>query len=328
MTSITPIVGWLLDRVVEIDSYCPGFAGHLLRASRERRHVVAAYLAVDAPHLAFESVATLGAFITTARHDDIQRAAFEHVPEGYRGAISRGGAQIYPRSHYRYLFRLMSGSSRPATKRVIPMLSRVNPTRLRVARVLSEELQIAPVVMALKSVEAARDLNALVELLTEAGADRSAMIEALESLGDMGDVRKFAQRWAFRVRLPHHPVPATDGYQPIDDAAQLRSTALQYRNCMRNYVGNALEGRSAFAVVAGETAEAIVHIVRENGVWLLDAFYSRDNISPNRALVDHWTAYLGSHGILARDDRRRSVRRWASLRRLAGHFDYEEGYGA
>lgn len=326
MKSVTPIAGWLLDHTVEIDGHCPGFAGHVLRSSIERRHVIAAYLAKGKPHTTFANAADQGLFLMTASHSNILSAAYGVVPRGFRGALSRSGSQPSRRWHYSYPYLLMSGSSRPATKRMISRLQRVNPTRLKVARALAADLQCASLVMALRSVDAARDLNALVNLLEQGGADRAAMVEALATVADMSEVRQFAQRWAFRVRLPRHPVPKIDGFTPIEDGSEIRRIAIRYRNCMRNYAANVLEGRSAFALVAHDGSEAVVHLVHENETWFLDDFYSRGNLTPDRHLTEHWTAYLSSHGIQPRQHRRHSSHRWASLRRLAGHMDYEPNF--
>lgn len=326
MVTISPFGGWLLDRAVEIDEHCPGLAGHILRASSERRHVIAAYLSTDASQ-SFVTQTDLGLYLMTAGHRDILAAAFGSLPEGFRSAVARGGMQPYSRWHYRYLHRLMVSSTRPATKGLIRHLARVNPTRLKIARALSEDLQIAPLVMALRNVEAARDLDTLVMLLKQSGADRAAMVGALAAVTTMEDVGKFAKRWAFRVALPRHPVPASEGYEPVKDTADLRKLAIDFRNCARNYVGNALEGRSAFAVVTDLSSQAVVHLIRAGDRWSIDDFYGRGNAPPDRNLTNRWTEYLAQHGVRMRHFSQ-SAHRWASFRRLAGHMDYELDFEA
>lgn len=102
---IVPIHGWLLDRAVEIDATHPGFAGHLFRASCERRHVVAAYLSRNQGSDCPQEMAAVGEFLMSAGHDDILRAAYGPIPPGLRGAISRGAKKVWPRRHYNYVYR-------------------------------------------------------------------------------------------------------------------------------------------------------------------------------------------------------------------------------
>lgn len=324
MTNITSFNGWLLDRAVEIDENHAGFAGHLLRASIERRHVIAAHLSVPEPIRRIGSDAELGAFLSRASHDEILGAAFGELPTGFRAALGRGSAQPYKPRYYRYLHGLMSVSTRPTVQRLLPRLERVNPTRLRIIRALPADLHFAPLVMGLRSVDTARDLSVLIGLLEEAGASRAAMVAALAAVSDMDGVRKFAKRWAFRIALPDHPVPAIDGYRPIVETAELRKLSIQFRNCARNYLANSLEGRSAFAVVSNGEVESVVHLVRQKDRWCIDDFYARENMPPDRGLVERWTKFLASHDITARQFRRDSTRRWGSLRRIAGYVDYEE----
>jgi hypothetical protein len=324
MTSIKPFYGWVLERCVEIDNYHPGFAGHILRATVERRHVIAAYLSVPKPMWRADSDTELGEFLSRASHPEILKAAFGSAPKGFRAALGRGGSQPYPPRHYRYLHSLMSSRSRPTVQRILPRLLRVNPTRLRIIRILPHDLHFAPLVMALRSPNAARDLTDLVALLAEAGADRSVMVKSLATVTDMEGVRKFAKRWAFRIALPDHPVPAIDGYRPIVETADLLKMSIQFRNCARNYLANSLEGRSAFAVVSNGEVESVVHLVRQKDHWCIDDFYARENMPPDRSLVERWTKFLASHNITARQFRRDSTHRWGSLRRIAGYVDYEE----
>jgi hypothetical protein len=90
INTIAPLTGWALDSVAELDRHAPGFAGSYLRASDERRQVIAAYLAVapipfDDGHRARLSADFLGG----ADHRAILRAGFGSVPVGLRGALAR-----------------------------------------------------------------------------------------------------------------------------------------------------------------------------------------------------------------------------------------------
>ena len=322
MTLITPFGGWLLIEAVEIDTEFAGFAGHLHRCSAERRHVIASYISRETPTLRFGSVAEMGKFLVHASHDEILQAAFATVPSGLRRALGRGGSQPYRRRHYGYLHALMFSERRPTLTRLIPNLPAVNPSRLRVARALPADLRIASLVMAIKDQRLARDLGDLLQLLEEAGSDRQAMITSIAAVKTFSDIRDWARRWAFRVRLPEHPVPSATGYMPIQSGGELKSIALRFRNCARNYLASALEGRSAFAVVSQGANEAVVHLICERNLWALEEVYGVGNSEPDPALVSRATSHLAQHGIGPRGQRPRPQRRWASLRSVAGHLDY------
>ena len=326
MGTITPISGWLLFKAVEIDTDYPGFAGHVLRCSSERRHVIAAYFSRSAPALKFDTVADTGLFLSHASHDEILRAAFTSVPVGYRKALGRGGAQPYPRRHYSYLHALMSSDRRPSMTRLIPQLVTVNPSRLRVARALPNDLRVASLVMAIKDPRLARDLGDLVNLLEQAGSDRQAMVRSIAGIKTFSELREWARRWAFRVRLPEHPVPSCEGYTPVRTGDELKKLALRHRNCARNYLANALERRSAFAVVNQGKSEAIVHLICEADEWVLDEIYGTENAEADVSLVQRAETHLARHGISRRGQRPRPERRWSALRSIAGHMDYGGGW--
>ena len=326
MNPITPISGWLLFKAVEIDAAHPGFAGHILRCSTERRHVIAAYLSRRMHVLRFETEGELGAFLSCASHDEILRAAFTSVPVGYRKALGRGGHQPYIRRYYTYLHALMSSDRRPSMLRLIPHLPKVNPTRLRVARALPADLRQPNLVMALKDQRIARDVADLIQLLQEAGSDRKAMVRSIAVVESFGELRDWARRWAFRVQLPAHPVPHGDGYTPVQTGEELKRLALRHRNCARNYLANTLEERSAFAIVYQGKSEAVVHLIREADGWVLDDLYGIENSEPDAELVQRAETHLARHGISRRGQRPRPERRWSALRSIAGHMDYGGGW--
>ena len=78
------------------------------------------------------------------------------------------------------------------------------------------------------------------------------------------------RRWSLKVSLPRHPVSASACYTPITTGDELRRVALRYRNCVRSYLPNILEERSAFALFRQGDDEAIVHLVRTGDGWRFD----------------------------------------------------------
>lgn len=317
MPSMHFLSGWLLNRVVQLDEAAPGLAGAMFRCSAERRQVVAAYLSQERPHRKFENDAALGSFLVKARHDEILSSAFGTVPVGMRGALRRAGGRTHSRRYYAYLRQILGSDARPATKALIPHLTRVSPSILQTSRALSDDLQSPTLVSALKNSGTARDVNRLVDLLEDAGVDRAAMCHALTSAKKMEDVIAFAGTWAFRATLPDHPVPQTDFYTPIQHASDLKHLALSYRNCLRSMLCNVLDGRSAFALFRSDEAEAVVHLVNHGG-WQLLEVCGQNNVQPDTKLRAKASDYLKSHGIVQRRRFRSDTSQWQSLRRLVG----------
>ena len=318
MTSINNLNAWLFARAMDLDSATPGLAGLLFRCSNERRHVIAAYLSMQRPHFSFVNDAALGCFLMHAGHREILQATFNTVPEGLRGALRRAGARSHPRRFYPYVHALLSSESRTETKALIPLLKRVTPSSLATARALPDDLRSAALVRVLGSAENARDVAGLVALLSEADVDRVAMCRALAATESMQNVIEFAGKWSFRAKLPGHPVPRADFYIPVEHAGELKRLAIGYRNCLRNLLANALDGRAAFAVVKHNDEEAIVHLIHHRGQWALHEVCGPDNRLPDSALYEVATRYLHAQGIQKRSRSRSADSKWMPLRRLAG----------
>lgn len=323
MLANVPFSGWVLEASLALDNKCPGFCGHILRASHERRHVISAYLSMAKPARPFDCDRARGVFLMTAGHDEIIAAAFRDPSPRMRSALSRGGSQPYNRRYYPYLHALLTSKHRPATLRAIRSLERVNPTRLRIARALPSNLQHASLIEVLQSADQARDLAKLVQMIVTAGADEKAVTGALRLLRKGEDIRRFARRWSLRVRFPDHPVPPREGYLPIQDGISLDQMARSFANCSRSYTANLLEGRSAFAVVTVDDDSAVVHLVQHSGKWFLEDIYGPRNDDPAAAVVSWATEYLAAAGV-SRRHVYRATGEWACLRRLAGQFAFQD----
>lgn len=322
MSNITPITGWLLNAVAEIDLERPGLIGHVLRCTPERRHTIAAYLSVERPAMSFETVADLGAFLCGERHEAILNAAWPIVPVGLRGALARAGDQPHPRRFYGYLHGLLCDGSRPEARILVSQLTRVDPLHLQIARSLPQQARTARLVEAIGDRAIADDITSFVTAATAAGADRDAMVAALRDAANVEAVRSWAKRWALRLRFPESPVPPAQGYAPILCAADLKAAALRFRNCMVSYIANIMEERSSFAIVTHEGDEAIVHLAYEQEQWLIDDVYGMSNSNPSKSVRDQAERYLAEHGIRYGRSRRPLDRPWSSLRRLSRVMEF------
>ena len=310
--------GWLLDATAQLDLHSPGFAGHVLRASDERRHVVAALLSVTPPD-AFNL--DLGRRLQCQTHDELITMAFGSNPPGYRRALGRAGEHIQPRRYYRYLWAIFSSTERRQMARVVKGLKRVTWPRLKVVRALPADVRHPNLIDAISDVREARDLGRAVQLLASNGASRAEMAEALTAVRSSQALSNFARRWATRVEFPPHPVPESECYHPIVSGDQLSRTARRFQNCAREHVVRVLEGRSAFAEFQHAGAAAVVHLVHDRAGWKLEDVYGMGNATPDAELEDSALHYLGRFG-LGRISAVRVESQWASLRRLMGHLEY------
>ena len=312
--------GWLLHAVADLDTLSPGAAGHVIRASAERRHIISSLLSVS-PAQAFG--ADLGQFIQTAGHDQMIKVAFGAVPHGYRRVVARIGQHTQPRRFYPYLAKLLSSPGRIEMARVVRRLPRVTWPRLQILRSLPEDLRHPQLVDVIDNKGQARDLSAVVQLLAEHGACRREMAGALASLRSAEAIPGFALRWSLKIAFPRHPVPASAFYQPITTGEQLQASARRYRNCSRSHLVRIVENRSSFAEFRhDDLGTAVVHLVRDEDRWLLEDVYGPANERPSAALEQAVEAYLEMQGIT----RTRPVTfdtPFASLRRLTGRFDFD-----
>lgn len=318
--TIVPIGGWALQRLVELDEVYPGVAGHMLRASPERRQVLAAFFATARPHCEFTSDGEIGSFLIEASHDAILHAAFGTVPIGLRAALGRAGPIPHPRRFYRYLYALMS-PGRQAIGKIVSRLPTVDLERLRVLRLLPSDMRHDNIIANIGGVADALDLRAFVSLLTDYDVDRSALIDAFASASSKDALTNLARRWALKARLPKHPVPASNTYRPITNGDELRRVALRHRNCMRMYLVNILERRSAFALFQHDDQEVVVHLLATEGGWELDRFYNRSG-PISSATRKNAEGHLRQHGVRFQS-RSTTTRPLDPIRRMTAQYDPE-----
>jgi hypothetical protein len=174
--TLHPLNGWLLSAVAQLDLHSPGTAGHVLRSSDERRHVVASLLSVTESS---DFSTELGELIQAATHDKLIEAAFGKKPCGYRAALGRAGKHTQPRRFYLYLAQLLADPTRAEMAAVVRRLDRVTWPRLKILRALPTDLRHPTLVNILSDPRQARDLSRSVALLGNHGGDRQEMCLAL-----------------------------------------------------------------------------------------------------------------------------------------------------
>lgn len=316
MNVIEPLSGWFLSRIVQLDVASPksGFAGFMLRASTERRQVVAAFLATAEPtdHGNEEVVRIL----MKGRHHAILRMAYKHVPAGFRSALAKCGAQTHDREFYPRLWDLLTHGPQHVITAIqrAPML---DPDRLSIITSLPVDLSDSRISAKIKDKAQAADIVLAVDLLERRGLDRTEIVEALRRSTKLSDTIK---RWSLRMAFPSGPIRACDGYRPIVDGLDLAATAKRYRNCSRRYFTSLLSAEHAFGEFHHDGQDVLISFDRSQGYWLIEGVYGHRNCNVPAGVSDAAYAFAARSGVMARRIVDRSDNAMEALRRLSRYY--------
>ena len=326
MTTIAPLSGWMLDLAAELDEHRAGFAGAYLRASNERRQVIAAYCSAVLPQA--EQRGPVADFLLRSNHRDILGAAYGSVPVGFRPALSRAGGHPHDPDFYQELHRLLASPRHSRLAAAIQQMPAIDLPRIRILNILPEDICSPGVVEALGSVNVAKDALQVIDLLIQNGVARDGLTCAINQAKDKKQLTRVWERWAGRCRLPAQPVQAAPGYRPIETVAELRRMARRYQNCSMQFSVEALDGHSAFGEFLKQDGlhEMVVHLRRLNGIWEIDGLFLKQNRRPSVEQRERAHEFLLAVGISQRERPKKAEGQWGSLRRLTSRmlWDLEE----
>lgn len=291
MSTITPISGWMLDTIVAHDEYHPGFAGHFLRASDERRQVIASYCSINK----FAAKPGVGEFLVQADHRSILSQTFEYIPTGLRRALAKSGPQPHESAYYSELYQVLAhGLSHVVT--AVMHATRLNPERLEVIKALPADLCDCRIIERVRDAEHARDLIAVFGLFDQKAGNRNRLIEAL--LASRGPLEAVVRRWCRHIEYDQHPIVQCSTYRPVRNGMELHEVARRYQNCSRNYTVQALTGQSAFGEYLAEDGRRVLMCFdRSEGDWTLDGVYARRNRPVPDDLGAQAREFVREHGI-------------------------------
>ena len=293
---IAPLKGWVLDLVAHLDVACPGFAGAYLRASTERRQIIAAFMA--AVRIGREGEREAAAMLVTADHRTILEHAFPTVPMGLRRALGKSGPQPHEPAYYRDLHQALLSGQRQVTAAIMQS-PKLTPDRLAIISALPADLCDARIVHRVEARADAHDLTLVTSLLAERGIDRAEFIDALRR--STAPLKKVVQRWALQIPFPPHPIPAAKGYRPIRDGRELRKVALAYQNCSRRYTNASITGENAFGEFTDDDSQtALICLQKHEDIWTLDGVYVRRNRQVAADLDKRAREFAARYGILER----------------------------
>ena len=330
MTKVDPVRGWALDRIVELDRLSPGVAGSFLRASPERRQIVASLLAAERNGPSAAPVNDIpeierARMIANADHRAILVAGYGVPPLGMRGALSRAGSQPHAPRFYSYLYHLLATPRCQALVPTIAQLPRLNMVTLKIARLLPPDLHFPALISMIEDVETAKDIKTLTALMATNGIEREALAEALRRVDTRKQLAKLWMRWSLKMVFPDQPVLASRVVQPVTSAAELRRIGLKYHNCAERYITEVLEGRAAFCEFIAHERSLVVHLRKVSDRWVIEDVHASHNGSVRRdarvAVIQHFAEL----GIFERSRRRPMQGDWSAMRRLTTYYEFEDG---
>lgn len=327
LSSVSPLNGWMLDTAVELDTHHLGFAGSYLRASTERRQVIAAFCASPSWKES-RANAEVAEFLLRAGHKMILREGYGSVPNGFRGALARASSQPHAARFYMQLHALLAGANNGKAVSTISQLPKFDLNILDIISILPPAVCSPPVVRAMCDVSYTEQALKLIDLLVTHGVDRGALHTAIAKVETRAQLMSLWKRWALRCAFPAQPVAASSGYQPIATADELRSMARRYRNCSMRYLTEVLNGFGAFGEFLPSKGRRgmIVHMQLRSEGWQIKDFFLRDNMSPSAARRQGASEFLVAAGVKPRRVREKQTGEWDSLERLTSFamFDLDE----
>lgn len=325
MTTTSTNTNWALTRIVELDEIHPGLAGHFLRTSDERRQVIAAYLAVEKADLICPQAEA--ELLATAGHDDILSAAYASVPVGFRSALARAGRKTHPRKFYTYLHALLASRHARDVLAVLAQQPMLDLDRLRVLRTLPHEIRTPRLVAIHRDLDHAHQTARLFRLMTQNGVDADSLAQAIRRVKTPGELARGWRRWVEKLNFPAPPVPASEHYRPVVNGGDLKATALAFRNCMKRFLTDALEGDRAFAVLSTPSQSVVIHLRRRDDVWWLEDCHAHGNRPVVPAAKATAAAFLRRHGIVSYQPKRSFDGKWEPLREIILRWDFDHDPG-
>ncbi|MEG3153480.1 hypothetical protein [Sphingomonas sp. RB1R13] len=312
---ISPAEGWCLNFVVELDIHAPGTAGAFLRASNERRQVVAAYLSTRMGSTEPSESGELADLITRADHRALLRAAYGEPPAGLRTALARSGPRPHRKQFYWSLRRLLASPEDKQFAATIRQLDELDPSRLLIVETLPPAICTPNLVKLVRSPTVAADVAKLVELLIGNGINENALYHALHRVTTADQLSALWNRWSLKSVFPAHPIPSSKCYTPVTSGMELRGVSLRYRNCVKQYLAQALNSESAFAEFTA-AGTCVVHIKQHEGQWSVEGVHAKENGPVAPQLYSAALDYLAGHGIRPRPRHFEAIGPWNVLRRL------------
>lgn len=260
------LAGEFADRIALV---WPQPHGAFLTTPAARRHL--ACLALMLGEHTAESLET----VLTDPLRTALRNLLPEAPPGLGRALERMGEEAWTELEYR---QLLAALADPFTAKVMNHAVEVTPQTVRGAVVLPTAVVRAGGGRFALDGGQASVLNEAYEAIARR-LDERAMAAVAERWGRAGSVAQLFEWAADDIigEIPPTSLETPVGFRLLATKADLREAALRYRNCLRDYVTNAVTGESVFFEWLG-TPPAVVQVSRDAVFgWRLNEARGQDN---------------------------------------------------
>jgi hypothetical protein len=211
----------------------------------------------------------------------------EAAPGGLVKALGRMGEVLWRTEEYA---RFLALFGEPEAAVLIRHMKVLRPEAFAIIAALPPALRLAPVVAHLDTDEAAAaDLasawSIAIRVRSESASRNLAQrFSRAKSRGGLFEMaREVILPQAFLPVAPPPDLPAP--FQPVRQLETLNAVALEFRNCLRDFVGDISGGRMAVYVWRGDGGPAAVALRQDPAGWRLAEARGRDNVALEDAVL-------------------------------------------
>lgn len=250
--------GWAKADLVNLDASAPGLISHILTTSPRRRQAIFALLAErEMARTAGQRAVDPNGDTQLATSMRLQRAremlvtGLGPVTEGYVAALEN--LDVGPLPPARTYTRLREVFTDPAQRHDAALLRTgpINDRTLTVLDALDSRWRLRGVLARVSTAMAGREVNKAMTVVQSvcSTATDEALRRSIDSLPPERSLADLVMRYTRRAdRFPPNPVQADRDLRPLASARDFMTIGLQFRNCLRDRIEDALAGRAAYAV--------------------------------------------------------------------------------
>lgn len=324
------LLGWATDALVRLDDETPGVIARVLTAAPARKQAIFAALAVaEVKSDVFGSSddlipVSLGEVIRHGRVSDILRHAFDDLPDGLPGLLSRVGDRPLPRSKdYLALHALVTSADRRGAD-ALRDFGRITCRKLDVLASLDARWCHANTLARIESGSEALTFNSAVAFIQSVNsrATDGVIAESIARMRPSSTLPRLLDRFLRRAdQLPLHPVPQGDNeLVPLATVRNLLDAGRRYRNCLQHRLADVAAGKMAVAEFRGELLAEFRPLTLGAG-WVLREVHGVRNGPVPLALAEAAETKCDPMGI-PRFDAEIGGSGWKSYRRFTGELEW------
>ena len=224
--------------------------------------------------------------------------AYPEIPPGFEAALGRLGPAAQHPEIYALLHEFMA---QPILRREINHLARIDARLLRTLARLPEPMRTVRMAQELADPRAAEAVVQLIRLLTNkpsTNGEDSGQVDF--SPRRRRSAAELLETLYHATPFPKAPVAESTLCMHIDSAERMREIVAQYKNCLVNFIPEAIRGEYAFYEWKGSEG-AIISIVPDRPYgWRLDDIKGIANAPVSDETVKAIEGYFSGHDVVAR----------------------------